>query len=96
MTIQTDDMTGIFAAQLPAFLLQQFHHIAIAHPGALERNAKLLHGMLEGKIGHQRANHPALECSLGMPLSGDDVHQLVAIVQLTLRIHHYQSVTIAI
>ena len=83
--VQTEDMAGILAAQLPALLLQQFHHIAVAHLGALEWDAQFLQRMLERQIGHQRADHAAVQLALLLTMSGDHVEQLVAVIDLPVQ-----------
>ena len=54
LKLQTFQMTR--TTLLKSELLQQLQHVPVAHLGALEGDALVGHGALEGVVGHQRAH----------------------------------------
>ena len=94
--VQADDMPGRFTTQHTVVLLEQFHHIAVAHPGAFEIYLLCLQGMFHTQIGHERSDHRAEQLVIFLARYGNDKQQFIAIDQFTLVINHNEAVTVSI
>jgi len=89
-------MAGSLAAQFPTLLVQHAQHITVTHRRAQERNTQGAAGMLQAKIGHERADDTAPQSTRPLPVRGNNVEQVVAIHDFTLPVHHDQPVTVAV
>ena len=89
-------MTRVLAAELPAALVQHLEHVAVTYLGAGERHGHFLQRVLEPEIGHLRADHAAAQNAARAPVPGNDVQQLIAVIELARRIRHDDAVAVAV
>ncbi|CNT63955.1 Uncharacterised protein [Salmonella enterica subsp. enterica serovar Bovismorbificans] len=89
-------MTRVFRADAPAFFLQFFQHVAVAHFRPGKRNAKLLERQLQPHIAHQRPHRAAAQLPLAQPFARDDIHDLIAIDFIAFMVNHDDPVAVAV
>src|SRR5690606_1011072 len=76
--IREDDVTRLLAADIKTLGAHRLEHIAVAHLGAFEREAKAAEIALKAKIAHDGGdNATALEHFALKPALGDHRHELV-------------------
>ena len=92
-----DDVPGLLAADVEAVLAHVLQHVAVADRGAHHRQAEPLDVAFEPEVRHHRGDEAALaEPPVLHPALGDDGHQLVAVDDLALLVHHQQPVGVAV
>ncbi|CAM3469245.1 hypothetical protein PANO111632_19700 [Paracoccus nototheniae] len=90
-------MARLFTAQIAAQLAHPFDDIAIAHPGAHQRDATGGQMAFQPDIRHDRGDQRVLrQPASRMGAFGDDAHQLIAIDQPALFIDQMHPVGIAV
>ena len=94
--VQAQDVAGGFAAHLPAALVKLLEHIAVAHFGAGELDAFALERGFHRQITHHGADHAAQRGAGAGTGFGDDINQLVAVVNRAVFIDHNQAVAVAV
>ncbi|AJP48465.1 hypothetical protein PG1C_08365 [Rugosibacter aromaticivorans] len=93
--VKTDDVARIFAAEHPAVLLHHLQHITVTHLGAAERDVKARECVLKAQVAHQGSANAAYRRRMHT-VPRDEIQQTVTIVNFTRRIHHHQTVAVAI
>ena len=95
MPVQTQEVTGVFAAVQPALVAQHFHHITITHGRPAKGNTQRGQRMFERQIGHQRPGNTGHR-PLAQTAFDHRQQQLVAVIDFALRIDHDQPVGVTI
>ncbi len=96
LLVQNQQMARALAAERPALALQLFEHVAVAHWGAPQRHPFGLQGQLDRHIGHERTHHTGHHFVAPEPVVGQQIQQLVAVVEPALGVDQQQAVGVAI
>src|SRR5690606_15424910 len=94
--VEQDHVTGVFSPNAPAFFLQFFQHIAVAHFSTRKWNTQLLQRQLKTHVAHQRTYRATAKLALTQSFTGDDIEDLIAIDLITFVIHHDDAVAITV
>ena len=96
MPVQTQNVSGIFATNAPVIFAQHFEHIAVTHLCPLKGNTAFGERCFQAVIGHLGADHATTELAQTFAMRGDDVDQLVAVIESTTGVGHDQSISVAV
>ncbi len=96
MFVEANDVPRVFAAELPAFLDQLFQDIAVADGRPCKRNADSRQRLFRTQVGHQRADHAAVQELVLLAELRNDEQQLVSVIEPAVLIRHGQAIAVAI
>src|SRR5438105_5985300 len=96
MLVETDDVAGIFSAQVPALGDELLEHVSVADPDALENDAGAHEGVLEAEIAHQRADDAARQHAAPLVVARDHVEELIAVVDDAGGVDHHEAIAVAV
>src|SRR5690606_17329214 len=84
------------AAEQPAVLLQHREHMAVANLCTPKLDTELAERKLEAEIAHHGADDRPAQRTGFVPVSREDVDQLIAIDQMPPLVDHHDPVAVAV
>src|SRR5689334_10209995 len=96
VAIEAEKMPRVLAAAFPPALEKAFEHVAVADLRAHEVDSHLREAALEREVGHQRADHAALQPRFGLAVLHHRVEELVAVEERAVVIGHREAVAVAV
>ncbi len=94
--VEREQVARSFAAELPAAPQQLLENVAVADGRADELDAARTDRLLDGEVGHQRADDARHRSATGEPAGDQHVEQLVAVVEAPGAIDELQPVAVAV
>lgn len=90
-------MPRLFSAQRGIKTAHGFAHIAVAHSGAFQSAAALLHEYLQSHVAHHRTNqHVVMQCTVAHHVISAQGHNLISIENAALFIRHDKPIRVAV
>jgi hypothetical protein len=96
VAVQRQQMPRALATQHPVVAGQFLQHVAVAHACPHKLHTARLQRDFNGHVGHQGTNHAGHMLVTSHAIGRHEVKQLITVVETPGRVHHLQTVGIAV